>query len=232
MEQAVDSIYENASVPQWKNVSRRWFPAAVDAYCPYCARVVTFVPGSCSFDAARDTMAGTAACPGCKETVHFWLVGPGDAADASQQGKGRLIMHPAPQMPRLPIQRMDLVPEAVATAYREALEVYNAQVWNGTAVLLRRTLEGIINNLLPENERGGALASMLAKLPANVDLGRPITTLSTAVRQGGNIGAHFDDERSTDQAMATQMLSLVEYLLEYLYVLPRAIEALDARLST
>ena len=51
-------------------------------------------------------------------------------------------------------------------------------------------------------------------------------TLSDAIREGGNLGAHFDFEREPNEETATQMIELLDYLIEYLFILPKRIENL------
>jgi hypothetical protein len=62
-------------------------------------------------------------------------------------------------------------------------------------------------------------------------LAAPLKALSHAIRDGGNLGAHFDAEREPDLAVARQMVQLLAYLITYLYVLPRQIKELEERLG-
>ncbi len=55
--------------------------------------------------------------------------------------------------------------------------------------------------------------------------------LSHAVRKGGNIGAHFDLEKEPDKEAALAAIDLVEYLLDYVFVLPKKVEALGNKLK-
>ena len=59
----------------------------------------------------------------------------------------------------------------------------------------------------------------------------PLITLSNALRQGGNIGAHFDLTRTTDRATAEAMLDLIDYLIEYVCTLPGMIEQLNRKVQ-
>jgi hypothetical protein len=64
------------------------------------------------------------------------------------------------------------------------------------------------------------------------DLSAPLTQLSHAIRQGGNLGAHFDFEKEPDEDMARTIVELLDYLVSYLYVLPRRIEKLETKLQS
>jgi hypothetical protein len=137
-------------------------------------------------------------------------------------------MRPAPTA-RQPIQGADSMPTAVRQAYQDTIDVFNAGVWSATATQTRRTLEGIVHELLPEEERSGPLAQQLLKLAESesVDLAQPLITLSNATRESGNIGAHFDLTRITDRATAQAMLDLIEYI----YALPEMIEELNRKVQ-
>ena len=126
-----------------------------------------------------------------------------------------------------------MMPTAIRQAYQDTIDVFNAGVWSATATQTRRTLEGIVYELLPEEEREGSLANQLRSLAASksVNLAQPLNTLSNALRQGGNIGAHFNLTRTTDRATAEAMLDLIDYLIEYIYTLPGMIEQLNRKVQ-
>jgi len=222
---------EKSAVPDWQSTQNWWFPTAVNTNCPFCAVLASFTPQSITYDNNRKTLGATSKCPSCGETVYFWVINPGPANDSSKRGDGTLAIFPAPQRPRQPIEGENLMPARIRKAYHGCLGVYNAGVWSATATLCRRTLEGIVADLLPEPERKGGLAEQLNKLSESVDLSKPLITLSEALRQGGNIGAHFDLDKEPDQETAQAMLDLIEYLLEYVYTLPKMVQALNQRLT-
>jgi hypothetical protein len=112
-----------------------------------------------------------------------------------------------------------------------ALNVFNAAVWTATAGSCRRVLEGIVKNLLPEDSQKGPLYEQLNKLKLNIDLNKPLMSLAEALREGGNLGAHFEESREPDQPTASQMLDYLEYLMEYFYVLPAEVESFHAGMA-
>jgi hypothetical protein len=95
----------------------------------------------------------------------------------------------------------------------------------------RRTLEGIFKYLVPEEKRGMPLAKLIEQVRDGEDLAKPLALLSTAIKDGGNLGAHFDMEREPDQELARQMVELLDYLIPYLYVLPNEIKKLERKLD-
>lgn len=125
----------------------------------------------------------------------------------------------------------DLVPEPLKKAYVSTVEALAAHNYVATAVGSRRTLEGIFKYRLSGAERNKPLARMIELVMQSVDLSEPLKTLSHAIRQGGNLGAHFDEDREPTADLAEQMVDLLEYLIEYLYTLPKEIAKLEATMN-
>jgi len=213
-------------VAQWQQVNNKWMPQAVDIHCPFCARHVTFALTDYNLDGKRNTMSASAQCPGCHQAVRFWAVDPRPYGDTQGKECQELCIYPKPTLNREPMRGIDKVPSEIAKAYASTVNVYNAGEWTATAVCCRRVLEGVAKNLLPEDMQKKPLAHQLNDLKTKVDLAKPLTSLADALRKGGNLGAHFDLEREPDEATASQMVDLLEYLMEYLYVLPADVESL------
>lgn len=123
------------------------------------------------------------------------------------------------------------IPAPLQRAFVSTVEALNSRNYAATAVCARRTLEGIFKFLVPEDKRNATLARLIEHTKANVDLAAPLTSLSHAIRDGGNLGAHFDMEKEPNEALAKQMVELLEYLISYLYVLPREIAELESSLG-
>jgi len=214
------------SVVQWGQYGARWGPASVAVQCPFCGRLATFTLSDHFLDEKRNTLAASGMCPACRRIARFWAIEPRLANDTNR-GWLELNIYPSPSLNRKPMSGMDKIPLAIGRAYAAAVDVFNASVWTATAVCCRRVLEGIVKNLLPEDLQNGPLNDQLNGLKEHVDLTKPLTSLADALRKGGNLGAHFNDdvEREPDQAAASRMLDFLEYLMGYLYVLPAEVES-------
>lgn len=123
------------------------------------------------------------------------------------------------------------VPDALKRSFGSTVDAFNSRNYAATAVCGRRTLEGIFKYLLPEDKRGANLAKLIELAKNEVDLAAPLTTLSHAIRSGGNLGAHFDMEKEPDEILARQIVELLQYLISYLYVLPKQISKLEESLQ-
>ncbi len=217
-------------VTTWVNQSNWWFPESIDTHCPFCAKLVNFAPVAHGYDQHRKTMASTARCPGCRESAYIWAINPGPANDSSKQTCSCLTIFPPPEAHREPIKGNTAIPDRIRRAYLETVGVFNAGVWSATATCTRRTLEGLVKEMLLA-ESSETLAARIKSLSKSDDLGKPLVTLSDLIREGGNIGAHFDLDKEPDREMACAMLDLLDYLLEYVYGLPAMIENLKKRIA-
>jgi len=212
-------MIETPSIVDWQPLQSAGksfsFPTAINCNCPYCRRLVTFALSEPDVDHGRNTVGASAKCPNCKKKVFVWAV---------QTGDGKYVaMFPAPADDKKPIEGYELIPESVRRAYVHAIQAYNAEVWPAAATQCGRTLEGTLVGLTepPSNK---PLYQLLQDLASSFDFSKPIKELADTVRKGRNIGAHFDMNFEPDEEMASTLLSLLEYLLEYFYILPKRIE--------
>jgi hypothetical protein len=147
---------------------------------------------------------------------------------------GTLHMHPGGEA-RTPSKEILDNPKLTAPikrAYQSAVNTANAKEWNGAATLCRRLLEGVLKTSLPEAHRSGTLADQLRRLPQHLDLEKPVIDLADVVRKAGNAGAHFDEDRESDERTVNLMLDLCEDLLDYLFTIPLRIDHLNKQLAT
>jgi len=123
------------------------------------------------------------------------------------------------------------IPEPLQNAFVSTIDAFNSRNYAATAVCARRTLEGIFKYLVEEDKRGAPLAKLIEQVKTSKDLAAPLTSLSHAIRDGGNLGAHFDMEKEPDETLARHMVELLDYLISYLYVLPEEIKKLEHSLG-
>jgi len=220
-----------ALVANWSIAARVRYPAAVDLICPSCARKVTF---SLSWGGFNDRLMFCGSrCPACASSPSFILVAFQEVEPGGDK-IGQLFVSPAPKI-RQPIEdvaQIEEFSEDLRRAYVSALNVFNTREWTATAVLCRRLLEGITLTMLPEDQRKGTLSRQLKALSEHRDLKKPIETLADAIRKGGNLGAHFDLEREPDEETVSLMIDLLDYLIEYLFILPKRIERLHLTIDS
>lgn len=221
-----------SSVPKWVSVQNKWCPQSVDTLCPHCGRLTNLPLQRHLYDQNRNTISADAKCPACHEVSRFWVIDPGDAKDSSQRGCEYLGIHPTPRTTRKPIVTPDkLEHPALARVYQSAFNAYNAGLWDACATACRKTLEGLVHTLLPEEDRKGSLFEQLKTLPEKINLAEPLIVLADTLRKGGNLGAHFDLEKEPDQQVDELMLDLLDYFMEYIYLLKEKSQDLGKRID-
>jgi Domain of unknown function (DUF4145) len=200
-------------------------PTSISTNCPHCNALVVFALDKYLDDAFRKAASATGICPGCQLEVFFWVI-----LD-SKDNQSMIYMYPQVKNYYPHPDFLNDLPEPLSRSFVSAVNALNSQNYTATAVCARRTLEGIFKYLVPEEERKKTLVKLIEHTKLNMDLSAPLTFLSHAIREGGNLGAHFDTEKEPNEVMARQMVDLLEYLISYLYVLPKEIKQLEESLS-
>lgn len=197
-------------------------PTAVDLTCPECRAFVTFTLPTWTTQQTRG-LPINGRCPRCSVQTTFIRLGGPSRNDI------RLYVD-AESMERPALAGLDELPFALFSdrlqrAYAAALKALSHGDPEATAVHCRRVLEGITGDLLPSENRPKTLARRIESLAQHNDLlAKPLLDLSRSLKDGGNLGAHFDDETDTTYDDAAHMLGLLENLITYLYVLPQRIK--------
>ena len=216
----------NAFIPQWTTDAPRRAPSRVDTICPHCGLSMVFDLSSWTWTEGMASGSSEARCSSCGNSVSFFA-STGGGGDAPNEPV--FFMHPSPDFVRQPLQDISRVKEfdeSLQRAYAASINVYNAREWTGTAVVCRRTLEDIAKALLPSDQRKLSLALQIEALPRRRDLARPMLLLSDALKRTGSLGAYFDLEKIPDRHAATLIIDLLEYLIQYLFLIPQRIEHL------
>lgn len=132
------------------------------------------------------------------------------------------IIFPVPS--NLISQKFDLVPKNILHTLKKAYELKNIDE-ESCLVKLRKTLELICND---NNASGADLYHKIANLSERGILPNTLNSASTVTRKLGNIGAHGDfvDISSIELKI---VIELVEYIIQYIYVLPKEIERLESK---
>lgn len=220
-----------SAVKNWAQQNGYFIPGSISTVCPHCTEKVTFTMAQHNNDQQRAAWSSSGTCPSCNQSTHFWTIEPKRVNDREGQDPAAIYMYPAPATYHEIMKFTENIPEPLQRSFVSTVDAFNSKNYTATAVCCRRTLEGIFKFLVPEAKRTMVLAKLIEEAKSNADLAKPLSNLSHSIREGGNLGAHFDMEREPDCNMARSMVELVEYLITYLYVLPKKIEDLDAVLG-
>ena len=119
-----------------------------------------------------------------------------------------------------------IVPNDILKTFRKSLELKSVDS-ESCLVKLRKTLELICND---KNAIGHNLNDKLKKLFELGILPSTLKSASNITRKLGNMGAHESDiEISTTELSST--IKLVEYIRQYIYILPNEIEILEKKIK-
>ncbi len=117
------------------------------------------------------------------------------------------------------------LPQKIEKAYTAAIKVKNIEP-NACAVLVGRTLEAACNH---EEAQGRTLAQKLNYLAENGRIPNTLAAMARQLKELRNLGAHDAEDVVTEEDVPI-ILDFLEAILEYLYVAPAKIEAVQARL--
>jgi len=207
----------------------------VNITCGSCRRSVTVPLKSLHADIKWGRYQGE--CPNCVTTYQVFVKYEGVRASVHEMNYNphRVFIDPDPETLREPIVTEDQIGDGkLHRAYLNALDTFNKGAIGVVPVAVGRALEGIVKTQLRGKNvelRGRMLGQLLTQLAEEVDLSVPLHELAGALRDGRNIGAHFDDELDPSAEMAEKMVDLLEVIVEYLYVLPAQVAELKAYVS-
>ena len=178
-------------------------------------------------DKQNRAVVSSGNCPACDKKANFIFLSELKSQYVAPIKVVEIAISPSPSSWRSSIEFTDNVPEPLRRAYDSTVDAFNSKNYVATAVCCRRTLEGIFKHLVSDEKKALPLFKMIKEVEETIDLAAPLSRLSHAIRAGGNLGAHFDENLEPSEPLATHMVELVEYLLTYLYVLPERINGLD-----
>jgi Domain of unknown function (DUF4145) len=214
-------IPQNAIVG-WSGIGQLQFAGHISTRCPFCGVLATFSAHSPSPDINNHAVGTSATCPKCKATFRLFNVRHANLTD--------VYMYPAAHETYQSVSIDADFPDPLKRSFQAALDAFDAGNYPATAVTAGRTLEGIFKYLVPPAQRGQKLAKLIDAVVAS-DLAQSIRDLGHALRDGRNIAAHFDLEAEPNKDLARHMIELLDYLISYLYVLPKRIDNLRSVLD-
>lgn len=220
-----------SSVCGWRMVGKARAPTAVSTVCPHCGEKGIFTLINYSDDPTRLAIAATGQCPGCKRRVQFWAVRHEQAPKDEKDNPAGVYMYPPAKNYYASREFSPDIPEPLQRAFVSTIDAFNSRNYVATAMCARRTLEGIFKYLVAEEKRKSSLAKLIEDVTKELDMAAPLKSLSHAIRDGGNLVAHFDSEKEPSDLLARQMVELLDYLISYLYVLPNEIKKLEQSLG-
>ncbi len=225
-------VLKKEQISSWKRqkggYNDNYFPGAINSNCPHCNALVSF-----SFThwhkAPHGVAMGRTPCPSCDRITRFFLLDYDPTTQDFSENTSLWIYPPVKLQDVIP--DMDDTPEIcqqLVKAYASTISVFNSGEWNATAILIRRFLDGLLENGLGEPPSNLSLEEGLAKLAQNRDLSQPIRELTGAISDS-DIAELLSLEDEPDKESAELMIELMNLLVTYLYIMPRRAQKLHEK---
>lgn len=223
----------------WSTWGDYHIPTSVPTTCGYCERHTAINLAIHNFDPKSNTLNFTGGCVICGKKHRAWILEPKKIKEVTDQEKKceEIWVHPKAEGVRELVVSQKQLPLRIFNAYKEAVNCFNAGFYRACVTECGRTLEGIIKDKFPNDEKRNTLNKVLEgtekdlKTHDHSDLFKPIIKVGHALRLGRNKSAHFDPEVDPDKETAEEILNLAEYLVEYFYVLTNKANSLEEKMK-
>lgn len=218
----------------WKSnqLTKTWLPESVMTVCPHCNQPSSLVTTHEGFTtgAAGQVVRMKGRCTQCDGISTLWVVNP-ESIDNGKRKAESIWMLPIPEGQRKPIELPEnSVPDRLLRTYKAAVDCFNARIWSSTINECGRVIEGLTSDHFKADERKalGKLVQEAGKDPSSIEakLFNPVLKLSSAVRLSRRTGSHYNFAEDPDADLASKVLTLTEYALEYFYGLPYRVDAI------
>lgn len=173
-----------------------------------------------SYDEHRDTLSCSAICPSCNTQVHLWIVDAIGSAKVVEKQEPKMYMMPGASDT---VDLSDLpenVPPKVAQYCASTMDVYSTGNLTATTVLAQSALESIFDDFLPVGNSRTTLPKLIQDSIGGMELETPLNNIANAFRPDGDLDSLFSSSEHTSKETADAMMSLLDKLINYLYVMP------------
>jgi hypothetical protein len=205
-------------------------PKSIQSECPQCRNITEFMINA-NFQSNKNGLLTESSCPTCKKSTVFIIMTKDGQDEQNEhadtyiydiQASKHLINH---------IESLPNIPKDLIRAYRSAINVFESRENSATAVMSKRVIESILKHFLKEKSKGQPLSQQLEILPNQVDLAKPIQSLSHLLATDGSLHRMLELETEMDYETTSLLMDLLESLIEYLFVLPGKIEVTHNKIA-
>lgn len=144
------------------------------------------------------------------------------------------MMFPSPDFALAKIETPDELPTQIKAAIRDAEDAFRAGLFSPALTSAGRALEGLLKYLAKSEGRSN-LNKLVDDFCGSEAATEPINKLSHAIRNGRNVGAHFDELVTPNAEAAQLIIELLQSFIAYFFVFDqkatRLEEVIDPRRS-
>lgn len=205
-------------------------PKSIQSECPQCRNITEFMINA-NFQSSKNGLLTESSCPTCKKSTVFIIMTKDGQDEQNEhadtyiydiQASKHLVNH---------LESLPNIPKDLIRAYRSAINVFESRENSATAVMSKRVIESILKHFLKEKSKGQPLSQQLEILPNQVDLAKPIQSLSHLLATDGSLNRMLELETEMDYETTSLLMDLLESLIEYLFVLPGKIEVTHNKIA-
>jgi hypothetical protein len=202
-------------------------PSSIDCICGFCNTLANLQIQFVNTDGI-ETVLMTGRCTRCDEKSKVFLIGViTKPLGHDSRNESECWVHPKSEIRKHKFQNEEIDSPRIARAYKDAVDLFNDGRASPSITCCGRVVEGIAKINFPNassTNQIGALFKKLeqesAKLPEEFkNLLSPLLSLGKALRIGRNTGGHFDFRIEPDRELASKILDLTEFLIEYVCIL-------------
>jgi hypothetical protein len=199
-------------------------PGSIDCICSFCNVLTNMQITDHVTNKATRSTSMFARCINCQKKSSIHIV---KGKDSEGKEVDECWIHPKPNIREYRFTEDDIGEVRIWNAYKEALETFNNGNPISSITSCGRIVEGIAKTKFP-NAQGtkqiGELFKNLQKESSTLheDFSKillPILSLGEALRIGRNTAGHFDLEKQPNKELASKIIDLTEFLIQYIYTL-------------
>ncbi len=225
---------ELENVKRWITTSNNKVshPVSINTTCPGCHMNVAFATRRRHYDVQRDTLAFSSECPACNLVTHFWMTNMSSLTDGKVEDEpASLYMLPATES-RLNLSAIsELLPDNALQYCASTQDVFQSGNHTATRVMVQSTLEAIFTGFLPHGNSQTTLFKLVQDSLPTLELNEPLQKLAASLRKGEPLERLLTHPDPATAESAEALMSLVEKLVHFLYVIPHEFEEITQRLT-
>jgi hypothetical protein len=202
-------------------------PSSVDCICGFCNTLANLQTRLIKDDEIG-TISMTGRCTRCDEVSKVFIISVvTEPSGQDNNKKCECWVHPKSEIRKYKFQSEEINPQRIAKSYKDAIDSFNQGCASLSITACGRVVEGIAKTNFPKASSNNQISKLFQKLDKesqNLDeefqnLLSPLLSLGEALRIGRNTGGHFDFNIEPDRELASKILDLTEFLIQYVYIL-------------
>ncbi len=225
---------------EWQTAGGYKVPTSIDCICGFCNTLACLQTEYSCRDPQLESISMKGRCTHCGQISKIWIF----PLKTEQQWEDNnreceCWIYPKAEIRNYKFTEEDIKSERILRAYREAIDTFNAGRPISSITSCGRVVEGIAKTNFPNAESTNQIGNLFKKLKSESgklpeefnNLLSPLSSLGEALRIGRNTAGHFDFEKEPDKNLASKILDLTEFFMQYVYTLDGEADKVEKLIS-